>query len=33
MIVKPFYVCTTDLLSLLITGEANGNVGAYTVTG
>ena len=33
MIVKPHYICTTDLMILLMSGVANGNVGAYTAMG
>lgn len=29
LIVAPFYICVTDLLMLLITGKANGNVGDF----
>jgi hypothetical protein len=33
MIEKPHYICNTDLLMLLMTGKANGNVGAYDSSG
>lgn len=33
LIVGPFRLCTTDLMSLLMRGNANGNVGAFTQTG
>lgn len=29
LVVMPFNICTTDLMILLLAGNANGNVGAY----
>ena len=31
LIKKPFNICTTDLLMLLITGRANGSVGVIKI--
>ena len=33
MIEKPNYICNTDLMVLMMSGKANGNVGAYTAMG
>ena len=33
LIDKPNYICTTDLMVLLMSGKANGNVGAYDPMG
>jgi len=33
MIIKPWYVCTSELIMLLLTGTASGNVSAYDVKG
>lgn len=33
MIVEPFYISSTDMIILLLTGKACGNVGAYTLNG
>lgn len=33
MIVDPFQICTTDMIVLLLTGKACGNVGAQTAYG
>jgi hypothetical protein len=33
MIEKPNYICNTDLMILLMSGKANGNVGAYDAMG
>jgi hypothetical protein len=33
MIEKPNYICNTDLMILLMSGKANGNVGAFDAIG